>query len=64
MNKTIHRTIIQKTFNAPTAVPVSHKTYTTIAECNDMNILLQTASTELLQPRAEAIARILEKARS
>lgn len=63
MNKTVHRTITQKTFKAPTAAPITHKTYITQAECSDMNTYLQAAATDLLQPRDEAVARILEMAR-
>lgn len=63
MNKTVHKTITHKSFTTHTAEPISHKNYITQAECTDMNIFLQAAATDLLQPRSEAIAQLLAKAR-
>ncbi len=64
MNKTVHKTIIHKSFTAYTTAPTSHKNYLTHAECTNMKLFLQTAATDLLQPRSEAVAHLLAKARN
>jgi hypothetical protein len=63
MTKTVLKTITQKTFKTHPTVPITHKAYNTEVACIDMGVYLKSAAADLLQPRSEAVAQLLDKAR-
>ncbi|MEI8278432.1 MAG: hypothetical protein WCG87_01640 [Bacteroidota bacterium] len=63
MNKTLHPTFSSKTITQNVKKPQSHfESKNLRVLMQEMKGILQDASTDLLQPRPEAVAELLRKA--